>query len=44
MVGCVIVFNDEIIGEGYHKEYGTDHAEVNAIENVMDNHIQESST
>ena len=31
MVGCVIVNNGEIIGEGYHKEYGKNHAEVNAI-------------
>ena len=22
MVGCVIVYDGEIIGEGYHKEYG----------------------
>ena len=36
MVGCVVVFNDQIIGEGYHQEYGTSHAEVNAIENVKD--------
>ena len=44
MVGCVIVFNDEIIGEGYHQEYGTDHAEVNAIENVKDKSLLKKST
>ena len=33
MVGCVIVKNNKIIGEGWHKEYGKDHAEVNAIKN-----------
>lgn len=34
MVGCVIVKNDIIIGEGYHKMYGQAHAEVNAINSV----------
>ena len=33
MVGCVIVKNNKIIGEGWHKEYGKDHAEINAIKN-----------
>ena len=36
MVGCVIVNNDNIIGEGYHKKFGEEHAEVNAINNVKD--------
>ncbi len=30
-VGAVIVKDDEIIGQGYHKAYGENHAEVNAI-------------
>ncbi len=34
MVGCVIVSNDVIIGEGYTSAYGGNHAEVNAIESV----------
>ena len=34
MVGCVIVHNGLIIGEGYHREYGKPHAEVNAINSV----------
>jgi len=34
MVGCVIVYKDKIIGEGYHREYGSSHAEVNAINSV----------
>lgn len=34
MVGCVIVHNNQIIGEGYHQKYGTEHAEVNAINAV----------
>jgi diaminohydroxyphosphoribosylaminopyrimidine deaminase/5-amino-6-(5-phosphoribosylamino)uracil reductase len=31
LVGCVIVKNEEVIGEGYHKKYGEAHAEVNAV-------------
>jgi diaminohydroxyphosphoribosylaminopyrimidine deaminase/5-amino-6-(5-phosphoribosylamino)uracil reductase len=31
MVGAVLVHNDRIIGEGYHKQYGEAHAEVNCI-------------
>jgi len=34
MVGCVIVHNGLIIGEGYHRKYGEAHAEVNAINSV----------
>ncbi|HQO47975.1 MAG TPA: bifunctional diaminohydroxyphosphoribosylaminopyrimidine deaminase/5-amino-6-(5-phosphoribosylamino)uracil reductase RibD, partial [Paludibacteraceae bacterium] len=34
MVGCVIVHNDTIIGEGYHQRCGFPHAEVNAINSV----------
>ena len=36
MVGAVIVHNDQIIGEGYHQQYGKAHAEVNAINQVID--------
>ena len=35
MVGCVIVNKNEIIGEGYHQKYGKNHAEVNAINTVI---------
>lgn len=31
MVGCVIVKNGQIIGEGYHQKAGQPHAEVNAF-------------
>ena len=34
MVGCVIVHNETIIGEGFHEKYGEAHAEVNAIKVV----------
>ncbi len=44
MVGCVIVHNGVIIGEGYHQTYGQAHAEVNAIKNVKDKTILNNST
>ncbi len=31
MVGCVIVRNNKIVSEGYHREYGGPHAEINAL-------------
>ena len=34
LVGCVLVKNGEIIGEGYHEEFGGPHAEVMAIRNA----------
>ncbi|MDX1652709.1 MAG: bifunctional diaminohydroxyphosphoribosylaminopyrimidine deaminase/5-amino-6-(5-phosphoribosylamino)uracil reductase RibD [Brumimicrobium sp.] len=34
MVGAVVVSNNKIIGEGYHRNYGGPHAEVDAIEMV----------
>ncbi|MFM7022500.1 MAG: bifunctional diaminohydroxyphosphoribosylaminopyrimidine deaminase/5-amino-6-(5-phosphoribosylamino)uracil reductase RibD [Flavobacteriales bacterium] len=39
MVGCVIVHNNIIIGEGYHEKYGEAHAEVNAIASVTDKEL-----
>jgi diaminohydroxyphosphoribosylaminopyrimidine deaminase / 5-amino-6-(5-phosphoribosylamino)uracil reductase len=33
-VGCVIVHNQRIIGEGYHEYFGGPHAEINAIDNI----------
>lgn len=44
LVGCVIVNNDLIIGEGYHKEFGGPHAEVIAIESVRDKSLLKNST
>jgi len=44
LVGCVIVHNDKIIGEGFHKEYGFAHAEVNAINSVKDKSLLKEST
>ena len=44
MVGCVIVHNGKIIGEGYHREYGKAHAEVNAINSVKNKELLREST
>jgi len=46
MVGAVLVHDGRIIGEGYHREYGQVHAEVNCINNVaeQDKHLIPSST
>ncbi|HET7117445.1 MAG TPA: bifunctional diaminohydroxyphosphoribosylaminopyrimidine deaminase/5-amino-6-(5-phosphoribosylamino)uracil reductase RibD [Hanamia sp.] len=34
MVGAVLVYENKIIGEGYHQNYGEAHAEVNCINSV----------
>lgn len=44
LVGCVIVKNNNIIGEGYHKEYGDKHAEINAINSVSNKKEIEGSS
>ena len=36
MVGCVIVHDGAIVGEGFHEKFGGAHAEVNAIAAVSD--------
>jgi diaminohydroxyphosphoribosylaminopyrimidine deaminase/5-amino-6-(5-phosphoribosylamino)uracil reductase len=36
VVGAVLVYNGKIIGEGYHRQYGGPHAEVNCINSVAD--------
>ena len=36
MVGAVIVKNGKVISEGYHKTFGGDHAEINAIKNAKE--------
>jgi diaminohydroxyphosphoribosylaminopyrimidine deaminase/5-amino-6-(5-phosphoribosylamino)uracil reductase len=43
MVGCVIVHNNQIISEGYHEQYGSAHAEPNAIKKVSDELLKEST-
>lgn len=44
MVGCVIVCDDNIIGEGYTSPYGGPHAEVNAINSVSNKNLLKKST
>nr|WP_315223274.1 bifunctional diaminohydroxyphosphoribosylaminopyrimidine deaminase/5-amino-6-(5-phosphoribosylamino)uracil reductase RibD [uncultured Flavobacterium sp.] len=44
MVGSVIVYNDEIIGEGWHKKAGEPHAEVNAVASVKDKSLLRKAT
>lgn len=46
MVGAVLVYQGQIIGEGYHRQYGKAHAEVNAIASVPESirHLISQST
>ena len=43
-VGCVIVYDNKIIGEGYTSSYGGAHAEVNAISSVANKSLLAKST
>jgi diaminohydroxyphosphoribosylaminopyrimidine deaminase/5-amino-6-(5-phosphoribosylamino)uracil reductase len=36
MVGAVLVYEERIIGEGYHERYGEAHAEVNCLKSVRE--------
>lgn len=40
MVGAVLVYENRIIGEGWHQEYGSSHAEVNCINSVAEHEKQ----
>lgn len=44
MVGAVIVYHDQIIGEGWHRQYGQAHAEVNAFASVRQPELLKEST
>jgi diaminohydroxyphosphoribosylaminopyrimidine deaminase / 5-amino-6-(5-phosphoribosylamino)uracil reductase len=44
MVGCLIVRDNKIIGEGWHQEYGKAHAERNAVDSVEDKNLLIGST
>ncbi|MEE4285727.1 MAG: bifunctional diaminohydroxyphosphoribosylaminopyrimidine deaminase/5-amino-6-(5-phosphoribosylamino)uracil reductase RibD [Mariniphaga sp.] len=44
MVGCVLVCQGKIIGEGFHQKYGGAHAEVNAINAVSQPELLKQST
>lgn len=43
-VGCVIVCDDRVIGEGFTSAYGGNHAEVNAILSVEDTSLLKKAT
>ncbi len=38
MVGALLVYNGQIIGQGYHRQFGGPHAEVNCLESVKQEH------
>lgn len=44
LVGSVIVYDNKIIGEGWHKKAGEPHAEVNAINSVKDKSLLQKAT
>lgn len=44
LVGCVVIHEERIVGEGWHRKYGEPHAEVNAIHSVDDKSILKEST
>ena len=44
LVGSVIVYDDKIIGEGWHKKSGEPHAEVNAVNSVKDKSLLSKAT
>ena len=44
LVGSVIVYNNQIIGEGWHRKSGEPHAEINAINSVKDKSLLSKAT
>jgi diaminohydroxyphosphoribosylaminopyrimidine deaminase/5-amino-6-(5-phosphoribosylamino)uracil reductase len=44
LVGAVLVRDNQIIAEGYHRRFGGSHAEVEAIKSVADSELFASST
>ncbi len=44
LVGSVIVYNNKIIGEGWHRKSGEPHAEVNAINSVKNKSLLAKAT
>ena len=43
MVGAILVHHNKIIGEGYHKKYGSKHAEVEVIDSVKNKQVLTAS-
>lgn len=44
LVGSIIVYDNKIIGEGWHRKAGEPHAEVNAINSVKDKSLLQKAT
>ena len=44
IVGCVIVCDEQVIGSGYHTQFGASHAEVEAIHSVKNQSVLDRST
>ena len=44
MVGCIIEHQGQIIGKGFHEDFGGNHAEVNAINSVAEKDLLAAST
>jgi diaminohydroxyphosphoribosylaminopyrimidine deaminase/5-amino-6-(5-phosphoribosylamino)uracil reductase len=44
LVGSVLVYQDKIIGEGWHHAFGQAHAEVNAIASIKDKELLSKAT
>ncbi|MFK7780828.1 bifunctional diaminohydroxyphosphoribosylaminopyrimidine deaminase/5-amino-6-(5-phosphoribosylamino)uracil reductase RibD [Psychroserpens sp.] len=44
MVGSIVVYNNQIIGEGFTSSYGGNHAEVNAINSVSNKNLLKEAT
>jgi diaminohydroxyphosphoribosylaminopyrimidine deaminase/5-amino-6-(5-phosphoribosylamino)uracil reductase len=44
LVGCVLVHENRIIGEGWHQRYGEAHAEVNAVNSVENQALLREAT
>jgi diaminohydroxyphosphoribosylaminopyrimidine deaminase/5-amino-6-(5-phosphoribosylamino)uracil reductase len=44
LVGALVVYQDQIVSEGYHHAFGEAHAETHAILAIKDSHILQNST
>lgn len=44
MVGCVLVKDGKLIGEGYHRRFGGPHAEIEALQSLADHSLARGAT
>ena len=42
-VGCVIVKDNQLIGQGWHEKAGQNHAEINALNSIKDNNAKDAT-